>query len=57
MLAENGIEYVGDWVNDEQPYPMRVKTGSMYSMPYSIEINDIPAFLDRRPERRKSSGR
>jgi peptidoglycan/xylan/chitin deacetylase (PgdA/CDA1 family) len=46
ILAENGIDYVGDWVNDEQPYPMRVKSGQMYSLPYSIEINDIPAFLD-----------
>ena len=46
ILAENGIEYVGNWVNDEQPYPMRVKTGSMISIPYSIELNDIPAFLD-----------
>ena len=27
ILAENGIEYVGNWVNDEQPYPMRVKKG------------------------------
>jgi len=48
ILAENGIDYVGDWVNDEQPYRMRVKTGEMYSIPYSIEINDIPAFLDMR---------
>jgi peptidoglycan/xylan/chitin deacetylase (PgdA/CDA1 family) len=46
LLAECGIEYVCNWVNDEQPYPMRVKTGSMVSIPYSIEINDIPAFLD-----------
>jgi peptidoglycan/xylan/chitin deacetylase (PgdA/CDA1 family) len=46
ILADNGIEYVANWVNDEQPYPMRVKTGSMLSLPYSIEINDIPAFLD-----------
>ncbi len=46
VLAENGIDYVCDWVNDEQPYPMRVKSGQMYSLPYSIEINDIPAFLD-----------
>jgi allantoinase len=46
ILAENKIEYVGNWVNDEQPYPMRVKSGHMLSMPYSIEINDIPAFLD-----------
>jgi peptidoglycan/xylan/chitin deacetylase (PgdA/CDA1 family) len=46
LLAENKIEYVANWVNDEQPYPMRVKNGSILSMPYSIEINDIPAFLD-----------
>jgi len=48
ILAENGIDYVGDWVNDEQPYPMRVKSGQMFSLPYSIEINDIPAFLEMR---------
>jgi peptidoglycan/xylan/chitin deacetylase (PgdA/CDA1 family) len=46
ILAENKIEYVANWVNDEQPYPMRVKTGTMLSMPYSVEINDIPVFLD-----------
>jgi allantoinase len=46
LLAECGIEYVCNWVNDEQPYPMRVRTGSMISIPYSVEINDIPAFID-----------
>jgi allantoinase len=46
ILAENKIDYVANWVNDEQPYPMRVKTGTMISMPYSVEINDIPVFLD-----------
>jgi allantoinase len=45
ILAENGIEYVGDWVSDDQPYPMKVKKGRMFSMPYSQEINDIPAML------------
>ena len=53
LLAEAGIEYIGDWVNDDQPYPMRVKSGKMTSIPYSVEINDIPAFLDlhQSPER------
>jgi allantoinase len=46
ILAENSIEYVCNWVNDEQPYPMRVKKGMMISLPYSVEINDIPALLD-----------
>jgi allantoinase len=47
ILAEHGIEYVGDWVNDEQPYPLTTKAGPVISMPYSIEVNDIPAFIDR----------
>ena len=46
LLAETGFDYVGDWVNDEQPYEMNVKSGRMTSIPYSIEINDIPAVLD-----------
>jgi peptidoglycan/xylan/chitin deacetylase (PgdA/CDA1 family) len=46
ILAENGIDYVADWTNDEQPYSMRVKKGTMTSIPYSVEINDIPAILD-----------
>ncbi|MES2535601.1 MAG: polysaccharide deacetylase family protein [Pseudomonadota bacterium] len=46
ILAEAGIEYTANWVNDEQPYPMRVKKGSLVSLPYAIELNDIPAFLD-----------
>jgi peptidoglycan/xylan/chitin deacetylase (PgdA/CDA1 family) len=46
LLAEAGFDYVGNWVNDEIPYPLKVKTGSLHSIPYSIEINDIPAFLD-----------
>lgn len=46
ILAECGIDYVADWVNDEQPYKMNVRKGRMTSIPYSIEMNDIPAFLD-----------
>jgi peptidoglycan/xylan/chitin deacetylase (PgdA/CDA1 family) len=45
LLAEAGIEYVADWVNDEQPYPMKVRQGAMWSIPYSIEINDISSFM------------
>lgn len=47
ILAENGIEYLCDWCNDDQPYKMNVNKGSMISVPYSIEVNDIPAFLDK----------
>jgi allantoinase len=45
LLAEAGLDYVCNWVNDEQPYPLKVRSGSLLSMPYSAEINDIPAFI------------
>jgi allantoinase len=46
LLSEAGIDYVCDWVNDEQPYMMRAKPADLVAMPYSVELNDIPAFLD-----------
>jgi allantoinase len=45
ILAEEGVTYTGDWNNDDQPYPMKVKTGKMYSIPYCMEINDIPLYV------------
>jgi len=45
LLSEAGIGYVGDWVNDDQPYPFSVGDGSLLSMPYSLEINDILIFI------------
>ncbi len=44
-LAEAGIEYVSDWVNDDQPYPIRTRHGTLVSVPYSIELNDIPMMV------------
>jgi peptidoglycan/xylan/chitin deacetylase (PgdA/CDA1 family) len=45
LLADNGVEYVADWVNDDQPYEMTLDGGkSILSVPYSHEINDKPAF-------------
>ena len=45
ILAEEGIEYVCDWCNDDQPYPMKVKSGRLVSVPYTLELNDIPIHL------------
>lgn len=41
LLAEAGIEYVADWVLDDQPVPIKTRSGSMVSVPYSVEINDV----------------
>ena len=45
ILAEEGIEYVADWVNDDQPYPLKVKSGRLIAVPYTVELNDIPMYL------------
>jgi len=45
LLAEEGVEYLADWANDEQPYFFNVRRNTLLSIPYSIEINDITVFL------------
>jgi len=40
-LAEAGIEYVADWVLDEQPVPLGTRHGEIVSVPYTVEINDV----------------
>ena len=37
--------YCGDWNNDDQPHPMKVKSGKMFAIPYCAEINDIPLYM------------
>jgi allantoinase len=44
-LVAEGVEYVCDWTNDDQPYVMTLESGKrIISIPYSHDINDIPAF-------------
>ncbi|MEA2989919.1 MAG: allantoinase [Alphaproteobacteria bacterium] len=45
ILAEEGVTYCGDWNNDDQPYPMKVKKGKMTAIPYCMEINDISLYM------------
>ena len=45
LLAEAGLLYHADWMHDDQPVPVRVKQGRLVSIPYSIELNDVPVFL------------
>jgi len=41
FLAEAGIEYVADWVLDEQPVTLKTGHGNIVSVPYTVEINDV----------------
>jgi peptidoglycan/xylan/chitin deacetylase (PgdA/CDA1 family) len=45
LLAEEGIEYVSDWVNDDQPYEIRTTAGPLVSVPYTLELNDIAVMV------------
>jgi allantoinase len=40
-LAEAGIEYVADWVLDDQPCVIQTATRPVVSIPYTVEMNDI----------------
>jgi peptidoglycan/xylan/chitin deacetylase (PgdA/CDA1 family) len=40
-LAEAGIEYVADWVLDDQPVRIQTACGPIVSVPYTVEMNDI----------------
>jgi peptidoglycan/xylan/chitin deacetylase (PgdA/CDA1 family) len=51
-LAEAGIEYVSDWVTDDQPYEIRTDHGSLVSVPYTLELNDIPMMVIQHHESR-----
>ena len=45
ILAEEGIEYVADWVNDDVPYEIKTTAGPLVSVPYTIELNDITMMI------------
>ena len=44
-LAEAGFEYVSDWVLDDQPVDLRTRHGTLVSIPYTQELNDLSMLL------------
>ncbi len=49
ILAEEGFVYHADWMHDDQPTPIRVRSGRLVSVPYSLEVNDATFVLFNRP--------
>jgi allantoinase len=47
ILAELGLDYVMDWANDELPYAVNTRSGSLLALPYTLEIGDITVFLQQ----------
>jgi allantoinase len=44
LMAEAGLIYHTDWMHDDQPAPIHVIADKLVSVPYSIELNDVPVF-------------
>ena len=44
LMSEAGLIYHTDWLHDDQPVPIKVSTGKLISMPYSVELNDAPNY-------------
>ena len=47
LLAQAGIRYVCDWVNDEQPYPIKTPQGELFALPIMLDFDDVNALWDR----------
>jgi allantoinase len=45
LLAAAGVRYIGDWVYDDEPTEIRTAHGPLVTLPYSVELNDIPMML------------
>ncbi len=43
LVAEHGISYICDWVNDDMPYAFNTQHGQLTAMPLSNELDD--AFI------------
>jgi allantoinase len=48
LLAETGYNYTLNWCHDDQPLPMRTRSGQpLWAVPYPQELNDIPMIIAR----------
>ena len=45
LLAAAGVKYIGDWVWDDEPAEIHTANGPLVTLPYSVELNDIPMML------------
>ena len=45
LLTAAGVKYIGDWVYDDEPTVIRTTNGPLVTLPYTVEVNDIPMML------------
>ena len=39
------MKYIGDWVYDDEPTVIRTAKGPLVTLPYTVELNDIPMMI------------
>ena len=44
LIAELDFWYTCDLFQDDQPQPLKTRTGCLISMPYSLEVNDVITY-------------
>jgi len=44
-LVEAGVRYIGDWVYDDEPTEILTANGSLVTLPYTVENNDITMMI------------
>jgi peptidoglycan/xylan/chitin deacetylase (PgdA/CDA1 family) len=47
LLAETGYRYTLNWCHDDQPVEFKTRKGTLWSIPYPQELNDIPMIVAR----------
>jgi peptidoglycan/xylan/chitin deacetylase (PgdA/CDA1 family) len=45
LLVEAGVKYIGDWVYDDEPTTIKTDRGPLVTLPYTVELNDIPMMI------------
>jgi peptidoglycan/xylan/chitin deacetylase (PgdA/CDA1 family) len=45
LLAAVGVKYIGDWVYDDEPTEILTANGPLVTLPYTVELNDLPMML------------
>lgn len=48
LLAEAGVRWFGDWVNDDMPYVFRTSSGPLTAMPLTVELDDRQVLVEQR---------
>lgn len=46
LLADCGLDYVCDWVNDDLPYAMATPAGGLVSMPFAGDLEDRKLLIE-----------